>query len=178
MRSWVHWVEDGEVSAAFFYRLEKKRAPDRWVAALGEPDGTLVSSSSDECASFVTFYSSLFSASCKDFSVQDSLLANISSFLYPMGNQASPCKGLFTFGECHSALLGMARRKARGSDDLPMEFYIGFWKSSVRTCSMFLMHTMPPAPCPCPNDLGLFLLSLSVEIGWTLVTGAPSLCLM
>ena len=94
MRSWVHWVKDGEVSATVFFRLEKKRAVDRWVAAPGEPDSTLVSSSSDECVSFVTFYSSLFSASCTDLSVQDSLLANISSFLSP--NQASQCKGLLT----------------------------------------------------------------------------------
>ena len=48
---------------------------------------------------------------------RDSLLANISSFLAP--NQASQCKGLLTLGECHSALLGMARRKT-------IEFYIRF----------------------------------------------------
>ena len=71
-------------------------------------------------------YSSLFSASCTVSSVQDSLLANISSFLFP--NQASQCEGLLTLGECHSALLGMATRKAPGSDGLPMEFYIHFWE--------------------------------------------------
>ena len=97
---------------------------DRWVAALREPDGTLVSSPSDLCSSFANFYSSLFSASCTDSSVQVSLLANISSFLSP--NQASECQGLLTLGECHSALLGMARRKVPESDGLPMEFYIRF----------------------------------------------------
>ena len=126
MRSRVRWVEDGEVSSAFFFRLEKKRAADRWVAALRKPDGTLVSSPSDLSSSFVTFYSSLFSASCTDSSVQDFLLANISSFL--SSNQASQCEALLTLGECHSALLGMARRKAPGSDGLPMEFYIRFWE--------------------------------------------------
>ena len=114
------------MSSAFFFRLEKKRAADRWVAALREPDGTLVSSPSDLCASFVSFYSSLFSASSTDSSVQDSLLANISSVLSP--NQAGQCEGLLSLGECHSALLGMARRKAPGSDGLPMEFYIRFWE--------------------------------------------------
>ena len=29
--------------------------------------------------------------------------------------------------ECHAALLGMARRKAPGSDGLPMELYLKFW---------------------------------------------------
>ena len=97
VQSRVRWVEDGEVSSLFFFRLEKKRAADRWVAALRKPHGTLVSSPSDLCSSFVTFYSSLFSASCTDSSVQDSLLANISSFL--SANQASQCEGLLTLGE-------------------------------------------------------------------------------
>ena len=102
------------MSSAFFFRLEKKRAGDRWVAILREPYGTSVSSPSDLCASFVTFYSSLLSASCTDSSVQ--------------GNQASECNGLFMLGECHSALLGMARSKTPGSDGVPMEFYIRFWE--------------------------------------------------
>ena len=126
MRSRVRWVEDGEVSSVFVFHLEKKRAADRWAAALRKPDGTLVSSPSDLYSSIVTFYSSLFSASCIDSFVQDSLLANISSFLCP--NQASQCEGLLTLSECHSALLGMARRKAPGSDGLPIEFYIRFWE--------------------------------------------------
>ena len=70
----VRWVEDGEVSSAFFFRLEKKRAADRWVAALREPDGTLVSSPSDLCSSFANFYYSLFSASCMDSRILYSLI--------------------------------------------------------------------------------------------------------
>ena len=42
VRSRVRWVEDREVSSAFFFRFEKKRAADRWVAAVREPDGTLL----------------------------------------------------------------------------------------------------------------------------------------
>ena len=126
VRSWVRWVEDREVSSAFFFRLEKKRAADRWVAALRGPDGTLASSPSDLCSSFANFYFSLFSVSCTDSGVQDSLLANISSFLSP--NQLSQCEGLLRLGEYHSALLGVARRKAPGSDGLPVEFYIRFWE--------------------------------------------------
>ena len=78
------------------------------------------------CASFATFYSLLFFASRTDPSVQDSLLANICSFLIP--NEASQCEGLLTLGGCHSALLGMTGCKAPGFNGLPMEFYIGFWE--------------------------------------------------
>ena len=46
-------------------------------------------------------------------------------------NQPNQCEGLLTLGECHSALLGMARRKAPGSHGLPLEFYIHVDVSSI-----------------------------------------------
>ena len=114
------------MSSAFFFSLEKKRAADRWVPALCEPDGSLLSSPSDLCASFASFYSFLFSASLTDCSAQDSLLANISSSL--SSNQANRCEGLLTLCECHNALLGVARLRAPETDGLPMEFYVRFWE--------------------------------------------------
>ena len=60
-----------------------------------------------------------------DPTAHESLLSNICSTLTL--KQASSCDGLLTVGECRSALLGMAKRKAPGSDGLPMEFYVSFW---------------------------------------------------
>ena len=57
--------------------------------------------------------------------MQDSLLGNFASSLSPQ--QAETCEGPLTAAECHQALLGMARRKAPGSDALPSEYYIRFW---------------------------------------------------
>ena len=45
----------------------------------------------------------------------------------PTPEQASSYNGLLTTSECRSALLGMAKRKAPGSDGLPMKFYVKFW---------------------------------------------------
>ena len=108
-----------------FFRLEKKNAADRWISALRESDGSIVSSPSDLCRSFASFYSSLFTAEATDPSVQASLLANLSSALSPV--QASQCEGHLTADECLLALQGMARRKAPGLDGLPMEFFLKFW---------------------------------------------------
>ena len=55
VRSRVKWVEEGEVSSAFFFRLEKKRSADRWISALRNPNGSIVSSPSDLCASLSGF---------------------------------------------------------------------------------------------------------------------------
>ena len=72
-----------------------------------------------------SFYSSLFSAEDADLTARDFLLGNLLSLLSPQ--QAETCEGLLTVAECQRALLGMARRKAPGSDGLPPEFYIRFW---------------------------------------------------
>ena len=68
---------------------------------------------------------SLFAADVTDSSVQASLLANLPSAL--SSSQASQCEGHLSADECFQALQGMARRKARGLDRLPMEFYLKFW---------------------------------------------------
>ena len=34
VRSRIRWVEEGETSSAYFFRLEKKNAADRWISAL------------------------------------------------------------------------------------------------------------------------------------------------
>ena len=124
IRSHVRWVEEGETSSAYFFRL-KKNSADPWISALRESDGSIVSSPSDLCRSFGSFYTSLFSADVTDSSVQASLLANLPSAL--SSDQASQCEGHLSIDEYFEALQGMARHKAPGSDGLPMEFYLKLW---------------------------------------------------
>ena len=124
VHSRVRWVEEGESSSAYFFRLEKKRSTDRWIAALREDDGSIISSPHDLCHCLSSFYSGLFTAAPTDPLVQSSFLNNISSSLDP--DQAALCEGLLTPDECFLALQGMARCKAPGLDGLPMEFYLKF----------------------------------------------------
>ena len=121
----VQWVEEGETSSAFFFRLGKKQMADRWVSALRGSDGVVYSDMDGIRRVLSSFYSSLFSAEDVDLAARDSLLGNLVSSLSP--EQAETCEGPLTVAECHQALLGMARRKAPGSDGLPAEFYIHFW---------------------------------------------------
>ena len=125
VRARVRWVEGGEISSSYFFRLEKKRSADRWISALRESDGSIVSSPADLCRSLSSFYSGLFTASGTDPCAQSALLGNLSSFL--PGDQAALCEGHLSVKEVSTALLGMARRKAPGLDGLPVEFYVKFF---------------------------------------------------
>ena len=125
VRSRARWVEEGETSSAYFFRLEKKCGADRWISAIKLEDGTIVSSPTDLCSAFADFYNSLFSATPTDPGIRDSLLGNVSSSLPP--DEAALCEGHLSPAECLAALQGMARRKAPGLDGLPMEVYLRFW---------------------------------------------------
>ena len=59
VRSRARWVEEGESSSAYFH-LKKKRSADRWISALREDDGSVISDPDLLCRSFSNFYSSCF----------------------------------------------------------------------------------------------------------------------
>ena len=91
VRSRVRWAEEGEVSSSYFLRLEKKRGSEDWFSAMRNPDGLLVSDVSGICDSWVSFYSSLFSASVIDLSIQNDLLCKVTSRVPP--SDVGLCEG-------------------------------------------------------------------------------------
>lgn len=125
VRSRAKWVEQGETSSAYFFRLEKKRSVDRHISALRSVDGSLVSDKDGLCEVFRSFYSDLFSASPCDVEARDLLLSRVASSLSV--DQSACCEGLLSVEECYAALSGMAHGKSPGSDGFPMEFYLRFW---------------------------------------------------
>ena len=52
-------------------------------------------------------------------------MSNVSASL--LSSKRNACEGFLSVEECFTALQGMARRKAPGSDGLRMEFYLKFW---------------------------------------------------
>ena len=78
------------------------------------------------CDSLVSFYSDLFCACPTDIDVQNQLLDTLSSFV--PHSQVPLCEGHLTEEEVHKALLGMDKGKSPGSDCLPAEFCLAFWK--------------------------------------------------
>ena len=97
---------------------------DRWVSAVTGSDGVVFSNMDNIWRVLSSFYFSLFSAEAVDLAGRDSLLVNLVSSLSPQ--DAEICEGPLTVAERHQVILGMATRKAPGSDGLPAEFYIRF----------------------------------------------------
>ena len=187
VRSRIRWVEEGESSSAFFFRLERKRGVDRRISALKTEDGVTVSDSAGLCNVITSFYSGLFRSQCTDECSRAALLQNISATL-PSAD-AVVCKGLLSVEECWAALVSMARRKAPGSDGLPMEFYLKFWvvclllnvevlfHSRSRRVSGLISAIGGPSRCsmsitslpPVPLQAGFLRLSIFLSPGIRLV---------
>ena len=74
MRCGVRWLEEGETSSAYCFRLERKDGADCWISAIKLEDGSIVSSCTEFFAGFTAFYTSLFSATPTDPALRASLL--------------------------------------------------------------------------------------------------------
>ena len=81
VRARARWAEEGESSTKYFFRLEKKRATDRYISALRAGDDSLVKDKDGLCNLLRSFYLDLFTAVPCDSSARAELLSHISSVL-------------------------------------------------------------------------------------------------
>ena len=63
VRSRARWVEEGETCSTYFFRLEKKSGADRWISAIKQVDGTIVSSPAGLCCLCGLLYFFVFGSS-------------------------------------------------------------------------------------------------------------------
>ena len=62
VRARARWAEEGESFTAYFLRLERKRATDRYISALRAGNGSLVADKDGLCTLLPSFYLDLFTA--------------------------------------------------------------------------------------------------------------------
>lgn len=118
----ARWVEEGESSTAYFFRLEKRHKAEGIIPSLKVGDRS-VTSTEDLFAAASDFYKNLYASCDTDPVVQDELLSNLSLSLSL--EDADLCEGDLT--ECFKAVQGMAKNKTPGLDGLPAEVYLTFW---------------------------------------------------
>lgn len=78
------------------------------------------------CELWDSFHKDLFTACPVDLEVQLDLLNCLSLSLSV--DDAASCDDPVSSDEAHAALLDIAKGKSPGSNGLPMEFYVVFWK--------------------------------------------------
>ena len=90
VRSRCRWVEEGESSTAYFFRLEKKRKSESSISCLKVGDRS-VTSTPDLLAVASDFYKTLYSSCPTDPVIQEQILSNLSLRLAP--DDAQLCEG-------------------------------------------------------------------------------------
>jgi len=121
----IKWAEEGETSSHFFLRMEEKWGAKSWISAT-RVSNVVVRDFETICEPWDSFYKDLFTACPVDLEVQSDLLNCLSLSLSV--DDAASCDDPVSSNEAHAALLGIAKGKSPGSDGLPMEFYVFFWK--------------------------------------------------
>ena len=124
IRSRVQWIEEGEKSMRFFFRLEQKRADKIFFETLVDDAGIERSSQSDLESILVNFYRCLVSEDSIDMQIQTGIIDDLEFSLTDL--EREQCEGLFSKEELHSALQDLQTGKSPGSDGLPTEFYLVF----------------------------------------------------
>ena len=125
VRSRARWIEEGETSSSFFFRLEKQNCASKIIDALMDDNGDLVTNTNQLLTVWHSFYSNLFTALPVDENLQDDFLDSLERVLPP--EERDLCEGPLALDECFAALQGMENNKTPGLDGLPKEFYVRFW---------------------------------------------------
>ena len=86
-----------------------------------------------------------------DLFVQEELLSHVSARL--SSEQASLCEGYLSMEEVFTALIGMAKGKAPGSDGFQMEFYVAFWDILGRDLVEVLNASLDRELCLSPREV-------------------------
>ena len=117
-------LEGGERPSKSFLRGESMSSRDRFIPAVYNAAGDLVSDSDKIVSVFLDFYRNLFSSEPVDVSLQDTLLNNIVSTIPP--DVSSVLDAPIVLPDLQAAVKAMHNDKSPGSDGLSVEFYKTF----------------------------------------------------
>ena len=125
IRSRAKWIDEGEKPTRYFFRLERARADKNSFESLFDDNGVEKASPDDLEAILADFYTSLYSKDNVDLQVQQQLINDLDRSLSSFEREA--CERPLSTSELLTAAQGLQTGKSRGSDGLPVEFYLTFW---------------------------------------------------
>ena len=176
LRAGVAWQHYGEQPTFYFHHLSRERRSDTTVKELLVPQGspqpiplTTLQSQLQAGAILRDAFSGdsahgLFRLPAVDAQCQDRLLHSLDTRLPPASirlAEGPAGDGSITGDELHLALTSMARGKCAGSDGIPYEFYIRFWRELGEDLTAMVQEVLQctsPHPLTCSQRTGLITL--------------------
>ena len=124
IRSRIQFYEDNEQPSSFYARKERSRAENKFISALYNDDGDIVSDIDSIKNTCHSFYTTLFGHEAIDPVWVGNFCRGVPTL---PEEEARLCEGFLTYDECWQAIQGMANNKSPGLDGLPKEFYHRFF---------------------------------------------------
>lgn len=127
IRSRAKWVEEGEKSSSYFFRLELARQESNVISCLRSPEGITETDDTRILELASEFYENLFKTKSPNVGNIDKYLNNINRIKTLQDEESNKCEGLISMNEAEKASKSMKLNKSPGPDGLTAEFYHRFW---------------------------------------------------
>ena len=126
VRSRAQWLENGEKPTKYFFALESTRADKNSIKVVYDMHGKEVSTQKEIQEAHFNFYRKLYSRDQVDLAIQRDFLSKLDVSLN--NDDSTFCENILSTKEISHAVRGLSQGKTPGSDGLPAEFYVKFWK--------------------------------------------------
>jgi len=127
IRSRAKWVEDGEKSSAYFFRLETARQENNTINSLKSPEGNIETKDTKILEIAADFYTNLFKSCTPDAEDIEKYLNSMNDIKMLKEEEMIQCEGHISETETEKAIKSMKTNKSPGPDGLTVEFYVKFW---------------------------------------------------
>ena len=140
VRSRAQWIEEGEKNTKYFMQLEKSRQDGNVIQQLLKENKRLTSNS-EILGGIGAFYKNLYTTRSLDTLKVNAYLNDINNIDTLSDTQRQFCDGMPTLKEIQDTVLTLKKGKTPGSDGLPIEFYLKFWKSLEKPFYSFVVES-------------------------------------
>ncbi len=127
VRSRIKWIEEGEKSSSYFFKLEKSRQSNNMIKKVKDNQNRTSTSCEGVMNEIVSFYNNLYTSNNIPEKEVDEYLNNINLPNILGESDKKLCDEELTITEIENAILVIKNNRSPGSDGFSTEFYNTLW---------------------------------------------------